>query len=207
MNLRQILLSRYTGVTSVAVLWLGISAALLLAHMSVLADRPLSYLGTNPKTALLFNTVVIFSAMLFLCFLRYIVINFQTSKIFIFSYVVGQICQIVVGFVPVQGSMLDHHIHTVAGLLLGLSLPVLIWLFARANRHAVFYQQAHIFSYVELGLCLIGIVLSRNTIGPLAEILAAGGFHAWIIWITFNKYLTTDTKSKLQLHQNNYIKH
>ena len=179
--------TRIAGPGGVLVLWAGVSTSLILAHMSIVAPRPLSYLGINPRTALVFNISLFVASLFFLAFFRYVYRNFSTSRSFAVAFIVGQFCQMIVAIVPVQGSGHSHAIHTAAGLTLGISLPIVIWRFAKSQTAPTLRRYARLFSYIELVLCIIGVILSRNTIGPLAEILAAVGFDVWIIWLALTK--------------------
>lgn len=185
---------RLSGVAGIAVIWVGVSIALVLAHMSIFAHKPLSYLGIQPVSATLFNGSVFASAVLFIAFGLYIYKHYKTSPSFLVAFFAGQICQLIVALVPVEGTPTQHAVHTDFGLALGLSLPVLIWRFYKAQTNPAIRMTARTFSYVELGLCITGVLLSKNGIGVLAEVLAAAGFHGWIIWLSYqdkNYSLTT----------------
>lgn len=72
-----------------------------------------------------------------------------------------------------------------AALTLGASIPVLMWRFAADQPPGAWRRWCYRLFWLEAAACVAGIMLSRNQVAPLAEILPALAFHAWVALVTF----------------------
>lgn len=97
----------------------------------------------------------------------------------------GLFGQVVAALVPIGGNGAAHRVHTAFALALGASLPLLMWRFAAGQARGRWRQIAYGFFWTEVAACVVGFVLSNRSVAPLAEILPAAVFHAWIGAVTF----------------------
>ncbi len=182
-NLRK--LQKYTGLAGVAVIWLGIAFGMNQAGLRLIDPRPISYLGINPRTSLLFTTSLLTSAILFTCFGFYLRNTLRISNLFIYFLVFGQIGQAIAAIIPYGGNY--KFTHTLAAYALAFSLPFVIQQFYASQRRA---PRAKVYgNLLRLEVCafVLGIAVFSFTkgIAPIGEALPAIGFHVWIIVVTF----------------------
>ncbi len=178
---------RFSGLGGVAVLWLSIGIAMSIAHLGLIDMRPISYLGVDPRTKLLFSGGLLLSSALFIVFALQLHRNFKLRPRFLAYFLVGQAGQIVAAIVPYGATSSLRLIHTIAAYILAFSLPLLIREFARSRSTDHFYPVYRWLTWLELLAFAVGISLFVFTSGiaPLGEALPALGFHLWIIVITF----------------------
>ena len=175
---------RETGVADVDVLWTTLAAGSLLSGFDLLGERPLSHLGTEGSSALLFSGGLAVAALLLLGFHRYVRDRFPVSATFSVAMCVGMAGQLVAAFVPIGGHGLGHQVHTTSALVLGASLPVLMWRFAAAQLFGPWRRLSYGFFWAEAVACAAGLWLSANGVAPVAEIVPAAVFHSWIVAVT-----------------------
>ena len=175
---------RFTGLFAVGTLWLSLGVGSALAGFDLLGHRPLSHLGVRPSSDLLFSAGLAAAAVLFIAFHGYVRWRFPTSLGFSVAMVGGMAAQVVAAFVPVEGSALDHRVHTVSALALGASLPLFMWRFAAAQPAGPLRRTAVRLAKAEVAACVLGVWLSRGGVAPLAEIVPAAVFHAWVAVLT-----------------------
>jgi Protein of unknown function (DUF998) len=176
---------RETGLAAVVVLWTTLAAGSLLAGFDLLGERPLSHLGTEGASALLFSAGLAMAAVLLVGFHNYVRERFPVSPTFSVAMLVGMAGQLVAAVVPIGGDGLAHRVHTTSALVLGASLPVLMWRFAAAQPHGPWRRLTYGFFWAEAVACAVGLWLSAQSIAPVAEILPAAVFHSWIVALTF----------------------
>jgi len=169
-------------VAAVAVLWTTMVAGMARTGLGVSGDRPLSYLGTDPRSLALFRGGLLVAAVLLVAFARWVGRESSPGPGFLAAYLVGQAGQVVAALVPIDGP--GHDVHTTAGIVLGLSLPVLMWRFAAGQRPGPRRSRAYGLLWLEIAACVAGVLLSRAMRAPLAEAVPAAGFHLWIIVVT-----------------------
>ena len=175
---------RETGVAAIVVLWTTLAAGSMLAGFDLLGERPLSHLGTLPASALLFSSGLAVAAVLLLGFRQFVRDRFPVSPTFSVAMLVGMVGQLVAAVVPIGGNGLAHRVHTTSALVLGASLPVLMWGFAAAQRRGPWRRLSYGLFWAEVAACAVGLWLSARSVAPLAEILPAVVFHVWIVAVT-----------------------
>lgn len=175
---------RYAGIAAVAVLWSTLVTASLLTRFPLLGPRPLSWLVADPDSSLLYSVGLAGGALLLVAFHWYVRARYPVSRTFSIAMLAGLAGQLIAAVVPIDGSPVVHRIHTVAALTLGASLPVLMWRFAVAQPPGPWRRTARRLFLLEAGACVVGVVLSRNSVAPLAEILPAASYHLWVVVLT-----------------------
>ncbi len=176
---------RDTGPAAVLILWTTLAAGSLLAAFDLFGDRPLSYLGTEPASALLFSGGLAAAALLLVGFHHYVRDRFPVPSTFSLAMLVGMAGQLVAAVVPIGGDGLAHRVHTTSALVLGASLPVLMWRFAAGQPGGLWRHLGYGFFWAEAVACAVGLWLSARSVAPLAEILPAAVFHAWVLVVAF----------------------
>ncbi|HEX8771523.1 MAG TPA: hypothetical protein VF711_12215, partial [Acidimicrobiales bacterium] len=88
---------RLTGVTGVLVLWASISVGMARSGLGFVEDRPISYLGTDPRTSLLFTTAMLSAAVLLAAFYFFAYFWYSSSGSFLAVGLLGLIGQVVAG--------------------------------------------------------------------------------------------------------------
>ncbi|MDQ6837242.1 MAG: DUF998 domain-containing protein [Actinomycetota bacterium] len=172
---------------AVVVLWVSVGTGMYRTGLDPVGARPISYLGTDPETALVFRSGLIVAAVLMAGFSWFVFGRFGARRSFLAAFLIGLVGQVVAAVVLLSGPGASHTVHTVGGLVLGASLPILMWRFAAGippgspRRHRV---EAYGLCWVELGACLVGVGLSASMRAPLAEIVPALAFHLWVVVIT-----------------------
>ncbi len=165
-------------------MWSTLLLASHRASFDLVGPRPLSYLARYTPSALLFTVGVGSAAVLFIAFHTWLRANFRTSTSFSIAMVGGMVCQLGAATFRIGDPGASNPIHIVTSLLLGLSLPVLMWRFAAAQPHSPWRRRCYRFFIAETVACVIGYGLSVRHIAPLAEISAGVVFHAWILTTT-----------------------
>ena len=128
---------RFTGVAAVVAVWALLLTAVRLAGFDLLGEYPLSYLGTRPESAVLFTLGLVVPALLLTAFHGYVRTRFPVSIGFSIAMLVGLAGQMVAAFVPIGGDPTMHRLHTISALILGASLPLLMWRFAVTQTRAL----------------------------------------------------------------------
>ncbi|MGI9022615.1 MAG: DUF998 domain-containing protein [Acidimicrobiales bacterium] len=175
---------RYAGVAAVGTLWTCVGAGMYLAGLGFLDERPVSYLGTDPRTTLLFRGGLVVAALLVAGFAFYIRDRFRAPDSFLAATLIGLVGQIVAALVPLEGHGIGRDVHVVGGIVLGLSLPVLMWRFAAGPEPGRRRVASYALCWLEVAACVVGIGLSMSGKAPIAEIVPALGFHLWIVVVT-----------------------
>lgn len=175
---------RRTGLAAVATLWTTIGAATLLEGFDLLGPRPLSWLGTEPGSALLFSGGLAAAALLLVGFHEHVRARYPVTPGFSAAMLVGLAGQLVAALVPIGGGEASHRVHTTSALVLGASLPVLMWRFAASQPPGRWRRVAYWLFWGEAAACAAGLWLSGPISAPVAEILPASFFHLWIVVLT-----------------------
>ncbi len=175
---------RYSGVAAIVTVWTTLLAATAISGFDLLGDDPLSYLGTQPSSAALFTAGLLLPAVLLTAFHHHVRGRYRVSTGFSVAMLVGLAGQVVAAFVPIGGDPTDHRIHTASALVLGISLPLLMWRFAAAQPSGSWRRLAYVLFWVEAAACAAGLYLSALSIAPLAEILPGTAFHVWIVVVS-----------------------
>lgn len=183
-------LFRYSGVAGVVVLWASIGLGMARTGLGFFEDRPISYLGTDATTSLLFTTAMVVSAALFAGFYLFVYYGYAASRSFLVVGFVGLLGQVVAGLVPLSGPGVSHSVHVTGGIVVGLSLPLLMWRFAASQPTSSWRRESYGFVWLEVAACIIGVVLSRSMRAVIAEILPGAGYHLWILVITIRSPTT-----------------
>ncbi|MGH9263869.1 MAG: hypothetical protein ACRD1D_04185 [Acidimicrobiales bacterium] len=176
---------RLSGLAAVLTLWTSLSAATVVTGFDLLGNRPVSYLGSQSGSSVLFTTGLAASALLLIVFHQHVRDRYPVSAGFSLAMLVGLAGQLVAAFVPIGGDRTVHGIHTASALVLGASLPLLMWRFAAAQPPGPWRRRSYAFFWAEAAACAGGLSLSALSVAPVAEILPAAVFHAWIVTVTF----------------------
>jgi hypothetical protein len=176
---------RRAGVAGVVTIWTALFAGTVLAGFDLLGGRPLSYLGTLPRSAGLFTVGLAVSAVLFVAFHQYLRGTYRVASGFSAAMLVGMAGQLVAAFVPIGGDPTVHRIHTTSALVLAASLPLFMWRLAAAQAPGPWRRLTYSFFWAEVAACAGGLMLSAAGLAPVAEILPAAVFHGWIVAVTF----------------------
>src|SRR5437867_6815373 len=119
-------------------------------------DEPVSYLGTDPRSRLLFRGGLLVAAALLAAFSWFVQKTFSTPRSFLAASLIGLGGQVVAAVVPISGPGSSHGVHTAAGLLLGISLPVLMWRFAAGQTRGRRRRAAYWLFWLEAAACAVG---------------------------------------------------
>lgn len=147
-------------------------------------DRPLSYLANEADPGFLFGVALMSSAVLFVAFGSYLRHRYLLGVAFSMAMLVGMAGQFIAGVVPIGGTGTASRVHVAAALTLGASIPVLMWRFAADQPPGAWRRRCYGLFWLEAAACAMGIALSRIQVAPLAEILPALAFHAWVAFVT-----------------------
>jgi len=168
----------------VATLWTTLLSATVVSGFDLLGPDPLSYLGSQQRSAALFTVGLAMAAVLLTVFHHEVRRRLPTGRGFSVAMLVGLAGQMVAAFVPIGGDAGAHRIHTTSALVLGASLPVLMWRFAANQPAGRWRRLCYGLFWAEALACAAGLYLSARSVAPLAEILPAAAFHVWIFVIT-----------------------
>lgn len=179
-------LIRYSGVAGVILLWTTTLLAMRRIGLGLVDARPLSHLGIEPWSSMLFSTGLLVSSALFIIFAVYAKKAYRANQRFLVYFLIGQAGQIIVAIAPYGMNSSYRLVHTVAAFTLAFSLPFLIREFARSQSHIKYSKLFRYLFLLELVMFVVGIGIFTMTSGiaPIGEILPAVGFHIWIIAAT-----------------------
>ncbi len=176
--------TKWTGVAAVGALWSTQVVLIVAFGFDLVGDRPLSYLALEVGIGFLFGVGLMVSAVLFMTFLRYLRHRYLLGVASSVAMLVGMCGQFVAGVVPIGGTGTASRVHVAAALTLGASIPVLMWRFAADQPPGAWRRWCYGLFWLEVAACAMGIALSRSQVAPLAEILPALAFHAWVAIVT-----------------------
>lgn len=180
-------LQSYSGVAGVFALWVLILLAMHKAQLGLIDNRPISYLGVDPKTKLLFMLGLIISAILFISFAYYINRRFKVGRKFMAYFLIGQLGQIVAALFPDTPHSCYKIIHTIAAFTLAFSLPLLIRQFSLSQPRSQYHKlYVSLFRFELVAFVIgIGMFILVKGVAPLGEALPTIGFDLWIIVLTY----------------------
>ena len=170
---------------AVAALWSTHVVLVVALGFDLVGARPLSYLALDADLGVVFGAGLVVSAVLFMAFERHLRRRYHLGATFSVTMLVGMAGQLVAGVVPIGGTGPASRIHVAAALTLGASIPLLLWRFAADQPTGAWRRSCYRLFWLEVLACGVGITLSRNEVAPLAEILPALAFHAWVVHVTF----------------------
>lgn len=173
--------ARGAGPAAVAVLWTTVAAGMARTGLAIGDDRTISELGTDARSAGLFRAGLLVATALLIAFAVAVHRLLPRRTGFLPVFLAGMAGQAVVATVSVAGHGRSHDVHVAAGLLLGASLPVLMWRFAAGQPAGTGRRWWAVLAGVEAGACIAGVALSRAHRGVLAEAVPAAGFHLWVL--------------------------
>lgn len=176
---------QYTGVAAVVTVWATLLAATAVSGFDLLGEDPISYLGSESRSAALFTVGLAIPALLLTAFHQYVRGRYPVSAGFSLVMLVGLAGQMVAAFAPIGGDPAVHRIHTTSALILGVSLPLLMWRFAAAQPRGPWRRLAYGLFWAEAVACVVGLYLSARMVAPVAEILPGSVFHVWVVVLTF----------------------
>jgi hypothetical protein len=176
---------QYTGVLAVVTVWTSLLAATAVSRFDLLGENPLSYMGTDARSAALFMVGLVVPALLLAAFHQYLRARYPVSAGFSLAMLGGLAGQMVAAFVPIGGDPTLHRIHTGSALVLGVSLPLLMWRFAAGQPPGPWRRLTYRLFWAEAAACAVGLYLSARNVAPVAEILPGAVFHAWVVTVTF----------------------
>lgn len=169
-----------------AVLWSTQLVLIVAVGFDLVGDRPLSYLALEDDIGFLFSAGLVVSAGLFIAFQGHLRHRYRLGLAFSVVMVVGMVGQCIAGLVPIGGTGPASRVHVTAALILGASIPVLMWRFAAAQLPGAWRRWCWGLFWLEAAACAAGIALSQNQVAPLAEILPALAFHLWVAVVTID---------------------
>ncbi len=175
---------RYAGLGAVATLWVCVGAGMYRTGLGFSDERPVSYLGTDSRSVLLFSGGLVLAALLVAGFAWFVWERFDAPDSFLAVTLIGLVGQVIAAVVPLEGHGVGRAVHAVGGIVLGLSLPALMWRFAAGLVPGRQRVHAYALCWLEVAACVVGIWLSRSGRAPIAEIVPALGFHLWIAVVT-----------------------
>ena len=165
-------------------LWVSIGTAMARTGLGFSDPDPLSYLGTDVRSRTLFRAGLLVAAALLAAFAFFVHQRSSPPRCFLVAFLVGLVGQVVVAFVPLSGPGASPGVHTTAGLVLGVSLPVLMGCFAAGQHRRSWRQLTWALFWLEVAACAVGVLLSQSMRAPVAEAVPAAAFHLWILTVT-----------------------
>lgn len=165
-------------------LWATVAVGMARTGLSLLDERPISYLGTDPRTVLLFRIGLVAAAGLLAVFAWAVARHLTRPTGFLTVFLAGMACQAIVALVPLDGAGAAEPTHVTAGIALGLSLPLLMWRFAAGQPAGRWRDNGYLLMWLEVAGCVAGVALSRAGLATVAEAVPACLFHLWIIVVT-----------------------
>ena len=97
---------------------------------------------------------------------------------------VGMVGQLIAGIVPLGDGGPGTRIHVTSALILGASIPVLMWRFAADQPVGPWRHRCYQLFWLEAAACAAGVALSRRHVAAVAEVLPAMAFHLWVLVVT-----------------------
>ena len=184
---------------AIATLWTSVGVGMLRTGLGFSDERPVSYLGTDTRSTLLFRGGLIVAAVLVAGFAWFVWDRFRSPDSFLAVTLIGLVGQVVAAVVPLSDSAygplpagIARDVHVVAGLVLGASLPLLMWRFAAGQPPGRRRAWSYALCGLEVAACVAGVLLSRSGRAPIAESVPAWGFHLWIVVATIWSGTTGD---------------
>lgn len=176
----------YSGVVGVLVLWTGVTVGMNRAGLGLVDPRPISYLGVDPKSAVLFSTSLLVSALLFVSFGYYVKRHFHVNNRFLTYLLIGQAGQAVAAVAPYGKNSPYKMLHTIAAFVLAFSLPFLIRQFALSQVGKPYHQKyVWLLKFEQIMFVIgIGLFIFTKGIAPIGEAMPTIGFHLWILVVT-----------------------
>jgi hypothetical protein len=176
--------SKYSGVGAVLILWLAIPWGMHLIGLHLFGSRPISYLGVDPRTRVLFRSALILAAVLMSIFGIRVRQVFRAGNGFLCFLIIGQLSQIVTALVIDSGQM--KQVHTIAAFAIAFSLPPLLWRFAVSQSSGPFRKLSRSLFFAELVSFTLGLGLfiAVSGVGAFGEILTVLFFHLWAVTVT-----------------------
>ena len=174
---------RYSGVLGVGVIWLGTLFLMRVAHLKLLDTRPISFLGAHPSTGTAFSVMLVVSSTLFVVSAFYIKQIFHQGVWFLLVFLIGQMGQIIAALVPITSQTSLGHVHTPAAFTLAFSFPLLIFIFTMSqlkSNYRMLYICLLVFELITFAIG-INLFIFTHGLAPFSEMLAAIGFHVWLI--------------------------
>ena len=169
------------GPAAVAVLWVSIGTGMIRTGLALSDPDPFSYLGTDGRSRTLFQGGLLVAAVLLAAFAWFVHRLRCTPRCFLLAFLVGLGGQVVAAIVPLSGQGTSRAVHTIGGLVLGISLPILMGCFAAGQPAGSWRRLCWGLFWLEATACVAGVALSRAMRAPIAEALPAGAFHLWIL--------------------------
>ncbi|MDQ3123243.1 MAG: hypothetical protein M3Q14_00975 [bacterium] len=184
-------IQRFSGIVTVMILRVTILTSIYITHLDIFGSNPLSSVGTDNRTALIFSVGLISASLTLLFFTQYLSRVYIVSKSFLIILIVGQIGQIIAALVHFGGEQPDRAIHSYAALTLAFSIPLALWRFAAAQTDPSIRRRAYLLFWVELACFVIGIGVFSFVIkgAPIGQIITALAFHAWIIYFSLRRQI------------------
>lgn len=169
------------GPAAVAVLWVSIGTGMIWTGLGFSDPDPLSYLGTDGRSRWLFQAGLLVAAVLLAAFAGLVHESYSTARCFRLAFLIGLGGQVVAAVVPLSGPGSWPAVHTIGGLVLGISLPILMGCFAAGQPAGSWRRLSWAMFWLEAAACVAGIALSRSMRAPIAEAVPAAAFHLWIL--------------------------
>lgn len=166
------------------VLWTTVGLGMWRAGLEPTGDRPISYLGSDSRTMVLFRGGLLIATILLAGFGWAVHRLLGRRTGFLAVFLVGMAGQAVVATVSIAGDPPSHTVHSTGGIVLGLSLPVFMWRFAAGQRPGDWRRRSYGLMWLEVAACVAGIALSQSRRAVVAELLPALVFHLWIVVVT-----------------------
>jgi hypothetical protein len=173
------------GPAAVAVLWVSIGTGMTRIGLGFSDPDPLSYLGTDGRSRGLFQAGLLIAAVFLAAFAVLVHESHATPRCFLLAFLIGLGGQVVAAVVPLSGPGSWPTVHTIGGLVLGISLPILMGCFAAGQPAGSWRRLSWAMFWLEAATCVAGVALSQSMRAPIAEAVPAAAFHLWIlaVWI------------------------
>lgn len=169
------------GPAAVAVLWVTIGTGMARTGLGFSDPDPLSYLGTDGRSRWLFQAGLLVAAVLLAAFAGFVHETHSTPRCFRLAFLIGLGGQVVAAVVPLSGPGSRPAVHTIGGLVLGISLPILMGCFAAGQPAGSWRRLSWTMFWLEAAACVAGVALSKSMRAPIAEAVPAAAFHLWIL--------------------------
>lgn len=184
------------GMVGVCTLWFGVLYGMLQTGLGLLDTRPISFIGAQPGVDTIFNASLFVSAVLFFAFGLILHKRYHPPRSFLVLYCIGQVAQIIVALFIYEGS--EKVVHTAAAFILAGSIPLYMRQFLRADLPYGLRRRLATLYGIEKAAFVVGIgsFIFLTGVSPLAEILPALPFHAWIAVLTWQIVTQTSKTTK-----------